>query len=281
MNPKYPIYIISKGRWESRLTSKSLDKINVPYHIVVEPQEYDNYASVMDPKKIYTLPFSNLGQGSIPARNWVWEHSIESGAKRHWILDDNIRNFFYWTNNTQHKVNCGNTFKAIEDWSDRYTNVAKSGMNYFMFAPRKVKKKPMTLNTRVYSCILLSNEIDFRWRGRYNEDTDLSLRILKAGYCTALFNAFLCGKETTMLMKGGNTEELYKQDKAFDGRHAMAMSLKQQHPDVVQVKQRWNRWQHVVDYTSFRKNKLIKKQDIIIPNKINNYGMKLKNINSV
>ena len=60
MNPKYPVYVISKGRWESRLTSKSLERMKVPYHIVVEPQEYDNYASVIDKDKILVLPFSNL-----------------------------------------------------------------------------------------------------------------------------------------------------------------------------------------------------------------------------
>jgi hypothetical protein len=41
MNPRYPVYIISKGRWDSRLTSKALETINVPYRIVIEPQEYD------------------------------------------------------------------------------------------------------------------------------------------------------------------------------------------------------------------------------------------------
>jgi len=96
MNPRYPVYIISKGRWESRLTSKALERMTVPYHIVIEPQEYEQYAAVIDPAKILVLPFSNLGQGSIPARNWVWEHSIEAGAKRHWILDDNIRAFRRW-----------------------------------------------------------------------------------------------------------------------------------------------------------------------------------------
>ena len=78
MNPKYPIYIVSKGRANSRLTSKSLELMNVPYRIVVEPQEYDDYAAVINPNKILVLPFSNLEQGSIPARNWVWEHSIKS-----------------------------------------------------------------------------------------------------------------------------------------------------------------------------------------------------------
>ena len=57
------------------LTVKSLDYIGVDYKIVIEPQEFDQYAQVIDPAKILTLPFSNLGQGSIPARNWVWEHA--------------------------------------------------------------------------------------------------------------------------------------------------------------------------------------------------------------
>jgi len=39
MNPKYPVYIVSKGRWKTRLTSKALDRINVPYYIVVEAHE--------------------------------------------------------------------------------------------------------------------------------------------------------------------------------------------------------------------------------------------------
>lgn len=33
---------------------------------------------------------------------------------------------------------------------------------------------------RAFPCILIQNDIPFRWRGRYNEDTDLSLRALKA-----------------------------------------------------------------------------------------------------
>ena len=33
---RYPIYIVSKGRWESRYTSKALEKMRVPYYIVVD-----------------------------------------------------------------------------------------------------------------------------------------------------------------------------------------------------------------------------------------------------
>jgi len=311
--PRYPVYIISKGRWESRLTSKALEWIKVPYHIVVEPQEFDNYAAVIDPKKILTLPFSNLGLGGIPARNWVYEHAIASGAERHWILDDNISGFCRFHDNLKVEVDSAATFCAVEDWVDRYENVAMAAFNYDYFAPRKqgAKIKPITLNTRCYSGILLSNKVPHRWRGRYNEDTDLSLRLLKDGHCTALFNAFLMYKKPTLTMKGGNTDELYAGAEAAqkeweshaascaackrctdgygsevqpcaegrvilekDGRWRMAEHLREQHPDVTSVERKWGRWQHLVDYRQFRNNELVLRPDFD-PSAVKDYGMTL------
>ena len=290
VNPKYPIYIISKGRWETRLTSKALEEMGVPYHIVIEPQEFDEYSKVIDEDKIYLLPFSDLGQGSIPVRNWVWDHSISTGATHHWILDDNIKNFHRYYRNKRVRVIDGTIFKAAEDFVNRYENIALSGFQYTMFATtgslynftggtNKSFLKPFLLNTRIYSCILIKNDIPYRWRGRYNEDTDLSIRVLRDGWCTVLFYAFLCGKSATMTMKGGNTDELYKQDDKFDGRYEMAKSLKDQHPDIVDITKKWGRWQHTVNYKPFAKNKLIKKPGIAIPKGINNYGMKLVEYN--
>lgn len=265
MDTKYPIYIISKGRWESRLTSKALEKMGQPYHIVIEPQEYEEYSKVIDPKKILVLPFSNLGQGSIPARNWVWEHSISIGAEKHWILDDNIRQFHTLKNNRRALINSNTGFRAIEEFVDRYENIALAGMQYTMFAIDKQRHPPFILNTRIYSCILIQNNIPYRWRGRYNEDTDLSLRALKDGWCTVLFYAFLCAKSATMTLKGGNTESLYKLGGQKDGRLLMAQSLRDQHPDVTTIKRRWGRWQHVVDYSKFKANKFILKKGVVIP----------------
>lgn len=272
VNPRHPVYVISKGRWESRLTVKALEAMGVPYHVVVEPQEQGNYAAVIDPRKILVLPFSNLGQGSIPARNWVWEHAVESGAQRHWILDDNINGFYRLANNLKTPAGTGAVFRAAEDFVDRYENVAMAGFNYFMFASRKTKPPPYYLNTRIYSCILLKNDLPFRWRGRYNEDTDLSLRALKAGYCTALFNAFPIKKVQTMTMRGGNTEELYQ----ADGRLQMARSLEEQHPDVARTGTRWGRPQHQVNYGRFRRNRLKPKTGINAAEGPDEYGMRLQ-----
>lgn len=272
MNPRYPVYIISKGRWESRLTAKSLEKMNVPYRIVVEPQEFLQYAEVIDISKILTLPFSNLGQGSIPARNWVWEHALASGSKRHWILDDNIDGFYRLNHNLKTPCVTGAIFRAAEEFIDRYENVALSGFHYFMFAKRKDKLPPFYLNRRIYSCILIKNDIPYRWRGRYNEDTDLSLRVLKDGWCTVLFLAFLACKATTMTVKGGNTDDLYKDD----GRLRMAQSLVEQHPDVATISYKFGHWQHHVDYRPFRFNRLILRRDAIIKDGIDNFGMRLQ-----
>lgn len=277
MNPEYPIYVISKGRWQRRQTSKTLEYMGCPYRIVVEPSEYERYAEVIDPAKILCLPsdFSLMGHGSIPVRNWVWEHAISEDHKWHWILDDNIESVERFNHNMKVKCKTPTPFFVIEQFVNRYENIAQAGMNYALFCPDKEARPPLRFNTRIYSCILIRNDLSYRWRGRYNEDTDLSLRMLKDGWVTVLFNAFLIGKRATLTQRGGNTDTIYN---TGDQRRAFAESLKSQHPDVTKVVWKFNRWHHQVDYTPFKKNRLIRRQSIEIPQGINEYGMVLKNL---
>lgn len=240
--PKYPIYVISKGRWESGLTAKFLLKDEVPFKLVVEPQEFDNYAKEFGAKNILTLPFSNLGQGGIPARNWCWEHAKAAGFERHWILDDNIRQVRRLYKGKRIPCESGPAFAAAEDFTDRYENVAISGMNYVMFAIQPWRLPPFYQNVHVYSCLLILNSLPIRWRGRYNEDTDLCLQVLSAGWCTILTNIFLVEKMATMTMKGGNSDQLY----SGDGRLRMARSLERVWPGVVTTKRRFKRPQHSI-----------------------------------
>jgi len=48
MNTNYPLYIVSKDRWASRLASRALESMRVPYHNVINPDEYEQYLSVID-----------------------------------------------------------------------------------------------------------------------------------------------------------------------------------------------------------------------------------------
>jgi len=284
MNPKHPVYIVSKGRWETRLTSKALERMKVPYHIVVEEQEYDNYAKVIDPSKILILPdhylenyntCDNLGRtksvGPGAARNFAWDHSVINGATKHWVMDDNLDAFHRLNRNMKVVVESGTIFKAVEDFVDRYSNVPISGLNYYSFCKTTDKVPPIVLNTRIYSCLLIDNTCKYMWRGRYNEDTDLSLRVLKDGDCTIQFNAFLAGKVTTQRMSGGNTKEFYEHEGTMN-KSQMLVNL---HPDCSKVVWRFNRWHHHVDYSRFKDNVLRKKDGLNIPNVVNNYGMKL------
>jgi hypothetical protein len=287
MNPKYPIYIVSKGRWETRLTSKALDRINVPYHIVVEAHERDHYAAVVGPDKVLVLPEGYLhsydtcdevgdarGKGPGAARNFCWDHAVSLGHARHWVMDDNIASFNRLNRNLMVKVTSGTIFRAAEDFADRYENVAIAGFNYDFFAKAKEPLPAFVMNTRIYSCLLIWNGLPMRWRGRYNEDTDLSLRVLKAGLCTVQFNAFLQEKATTQTMKGGNTDEFY----AKEGTLPKSQMIERLHPDVAEVVWRFNRWHHHVDYTPFKRNPLVRRADAVVLEGVDIYGMALKDI---
>lgn len=303
MNPEHPVYIISKGRHESMFTSRSLARMKVPHYIAIEPQDEEKYEKALDIfgiRKYVTLliaPFSNHGDGPGRARNWCWDHSISIGADSHWVLDDNINDFYRYNNNIRIRVESGVFFKVMEDFVDRYDNVYIAGPQYRFFIAPDQKYPPYVANTRIYSCLLIRNDCKHRWRGRYNEDTDICLRVLKDGDCTIQFNAFLQGKAATQTVKGGNSEEFYHKEVGLDadgiairkedlkvdsseryntdGTLAKSQILVDMHPDVARLVWRYGRWHHWVDYSPFKKNALKRKEGLNIPNGVNNYGMKL------
>jgi hypothetical protein len=280
-----PIYIPSKGRSDSCLTMRALEAMGVSYLVIVEEQQYDDYAETLGKHRLLVLDiayqreydtFDNLGlsksTGPGPARNFAWDHAIASGHSWHWVMDDNIRRFFRLNKNLKVPVNTSAIFTAMEEFVDRYTNVAMAGPNYFMFASRKSRMPPFKANTRIYSCNLIRNDVPFRWRGRYNEDTDLSLRMLKAGWCTIQFNAFLQEKTTTQTLGGGNTAEFY----AKEGTAPKSEMLVRMHPDVARIAYRFGRIHHYVNYKPFAKNRLRRRSGVATLGGVNNYGMVLK-----
>ena len=283
MNPSFPIFIPSKGRADSRLTVKALEMMGVPFRVVIEEQQWDQYAAVIDKNKLLVLDkkyqekyntCDSLGMtksvGPGAARNFIWDYSINEGYTWHWVMDDNIRKFYRLHKNRKIPVLDSAIFRAMEDFVGRYENVAMAGPNYFMFCPRKQKTQPLVFNTRIYSCNLIRNDLPYRWRGRYNEDTDLSLRMLKDGWCTVQFNVYLQEKIKTQMIKGGNTAEFYSKE----GTLPKSLMLERMHPDVAKVKYKFKRWHHYVDYRPFKQNKLKLRPGFEIPEKYD-YGMKI------
>lgn len=257
------------------MTAQFLIEDKVPFHLVVEPQEETEYSSRFGKERVLVLPFSNLGLGGIPARNWCWEHAKAAGHERHWILDDNIRRVRRWFKGKRIPCSAGVALKVVEDFVDRYENIAIAGLNYSMFAIPTGKKgrPPFSLNCHVYSCLLILNSLSHRWRGRYNEDTDLCLQVLSDNWCTVLVNAFLIEKMATMTMKGGNSDQLYK----ADGRLKMARSLERMWPGVATTYKRFDRAQHCIKDGWKRFDTPLKRKPGLNLEELppNEYGMKI------
>lgn len=298
--PRFPIYIPSKTRHEYMMTSRALTRMGIAHFIVIEPPQIEDYEKAVREMKLLAtiLPLDmtykekyelcdDLGltrsTGPGPARNFIWEHSIEAGFKWHWVMDDNIQRFYRLNRNKINDVLSGAFFRCQEDFVLRYENISMAGPNYEMFVLRKAKYPPFVVNTRIYSCNLIRNDVPFRWRGRYNEDTILSLDMLKAGWCTVQFNAFLQKKIWTQTIKGGNTGEFYhkegevKPGEKYADKGTLAKSQMQVavHPDVSRLTWRFGRWHHYVNYAPFKKRKLIRKEGLEIPAGNDEYGMKL------
>lgn len=286
LQPQFPLYIPSKGRSEYMMTSKALTFMGVRHTVVVEPSQMDDYRKAvkhmqlncdvleldMSYKEKYEL-CDDLGlsksTGPGPARNFIWEHSMALGYKWHWVMDDNITVFYRLNRNLKVPAQTPAFWRAMEDFILRYKNIGMAGPNYAMFVPRKTKVKPFAMNTRIYSCNFIRNDLPFRWRGRYNEDTILSLDMLKAGWCTVQFYAFLQNKLNTQVVKGGNSDEFYLKEGTL-AKSRMQVAV---HPDVSELVWKFNRWHHHVDYSKFRTMKLIRRDDIEIPSGVNEYGM--------
>jgi len=288
-DPKYPIYIISYGRAKNQVTRKFIHNMDIDYHMVVETDQIEDYVNEGCPrenilefspkdKKKWTEGKKNRFDckntkdgGSIPVRNFIWQHSVKNGASKHWCIDDNIDGFYIFNKNERLECKTGQVFRCIEDYADRYENLLMCGMNYLSFMPEISKNRQLIQrNTRIYSVILLDNKIPelfkdkqnpqgYMWRGSYNEDTDLSLRLLKKGLPTCLFNMFLANKMTTKSCKGGNTDSIYK----GDGLQKKLDSLIAQHPDVTKQTSKYKKDNHhQVDYTGFVNNELIYKAGV-------------------
>ena len=210
MEIKYPIYIVSKGRSYNPMTAKIFEKSNIDYLIAVEPQEEIEYVKALGKHRVLVLPFSNLGLGSYPARNYCWEHAKQNGFKYYWCFDDNSHGFWKWINAKRCKIN--NVKDAIK-YVENYTiinNIDISGFEEPNFSV-KPPKKPFKLNCHVYSAMLIKTSVPYRWRLKYNEDVDLCLQVLHNGGKTASCVYYLFNKvETSSKMKGGNQTELYK-----------------------------------------------------------------------
>lgn len=257
-NLKYPIYIISKGRYKNPITAKCFMRENIDFLIAVEPEEYNFYKKTIPTKNILQLPFSNLGLGSFPARNYCWEHSMKSNYKKHFLFDDNIYRYYKLENGKRSKCSCLEAFIVLQIFTDQYKNVGISGFNYEYFVTSETNK-PFTINTHIYSAMLINNQIPYRWRLKYNEDVDLCLQVLHNKLCTISLNVYLAKKVSTVnKLKGGNQDDLYQNNNP-DKKRLKTKTLEAVWPQYVKSGIRFDRPHHYVNWNKHFRHPLIRK----------------------
>lgn len=258
--PTYPVYVISKGRARhGPPTSVVLSRYGVAHYLVIEPQEQEAYEAAINrlsqtegiasTATLRLLPSANYGGGcSIPARNWCWDDALSGGHERHWLLDDNILRFGYGVGRSRkYNVNPLIHFTAGEQIPRIYDRVAMIGFSESHFAV--VGRVYIRINVHVYSFMLLDCSVPFRWRGRYNEDTDLCLQVITGGWYTVQFSRLHFNKPRPGEMSGGNTDVLYQ----GDGRMHMSRELEARWPGIVHTIKRFGRTQHMINWRALYK----------------------------
>jgi len=203
------------------------------------------------------------------AHNFAWAHSLSEGFSHHWIMDDNIRYFLIRHN--ARRIRLGNA-KALhwhEEFIQKWRNLAglSLAMSPFMLG------KPIGLNTRLYCATLYRNDLHeygIKWRRGLNDDTIVSIDILKTGYwCTAesrLVGIQKIGTSRKGRMSGGMTD--FYADGGFIKKSAELVRL---HPDCTKTVIRFNRIHHVVDFSGFKQQ--------LVPVDAN-YVPKVKSVNA-
>ena len=167
----------------------------------------------------------------------------------------------------------------MEDFVNRYDNIYIAGPQYRFFIAPDQSYPAFVANTRIYSALLIRNDCKHRWRGRYNEDTDICLRVMKDGDVCLQFNAFLQGKCATQTVAGGNTAEFYHAENTENEefKESGYNTEVDMHPDVARLVWRYGRWHHWVDYGPFKGNKMNMRNDfhLDLEDDVNEYDMVL------
>ena len=229
------------------------------FRMIVEADEFDIYSKEFGAERILELPQewkdrydhcdefgTSLSSGSGPARNYAWHIAREEGAKWHWTIDDNlIFGLMRYSQTGFVRARDGQKFFGeMESMITSYNNVFMGGPHCEGFIIHGYQgRRLFNKNSRIYSFNLIRTGSPFQWRGRYNEDTILTLDMLHNGCATLLLNSHLMKKPVTRTQKGGNTDKLYKH-----GTGPKSRVLFNEYPQYVKLLKRWGRMHHHIDY---------------------------------
>jgi len=256
----FPVYIPTRGRPQKQLTAAALLRIGISPYLVVEAAEEAAYKEHNPDCKVIVWPQSYLDDyektpeldphpTTGAAHNYAWDHSRANGYTHHWIMDDNIRDFLVTYKGRRANVRDAKALKWNEDFIRKFKNLAGIALAMAPF----MRGSTLALNTRLYCAVLYRNDLNeygIKWRRGLNDDTIVSLDILKTGYWCTMENRAVgiqkIGTSRKGRMSGGMTD-FYAQG-GFIKKSAELVRI---HPDCATTVVKFNRVHHVVDFSKF------------------------------
>jgi hypothetical protein len=224
--PKNPLYIVSYGRFKNYFyTVKNLEEMELKYWLCIQKKQEQDYLDMLRDNNFKycsgLLLSENTTEGSTKQRNYCIKHAINKGYKKCWILDDNIRGWYYFNENFKHKITNGFAFKVLEDFMNNIKEPVAIMSHCYTFDIRgNDLTTPFIVNSKNYSSLLLDlellNKYNIKFRLKYNEDVDLTLQALTHKLYTIGINFITADKAPTKSCKGGNTDTVYKGDKFLE-----------------------------------------------------------------
>lgn len=185
MNTQHTIYIPSKARANSCTTPHLLMKDGITnWLIVIEPQDFRDYAKEFHPGHIVVLDKND--QGLWYSRQFCKDRSISYGDEYHWQLDDDIRSFISRSPGmaSSRPLPC-EALREIEEVVEKYSNIGQAGMNQNSWPPGD---NPIKVNRLPVQAFLVNNSVKAKFRTPILNDFDFTLQVLKEGWCTLLFD---------------------------------------------------------------------------------------------
>lgn len=165
-------------------TTWLLEQSKLPFYIVVEPQDFEEYF-VRYAGKVLVLPLDN--QGLAYSRQWIKEHAVATGERYHWQLDDDIRSFMRRSPiSATQTITAREALEEIEHEVQWYRRIGQAGTNQNSWPPSEIA---VHVNKLAVQCVLNNNTTMARYRPRMPiEDMDYTLQVLSEGFCTMMFD---------------------------------------------------------------------------------------------
>lgn len=205
---KYPIYILSSGRAKTATTMGLLQQEDIPYTLVIDPQDKSSYKKEFPDARFIIL--KKDFQGNAYARKAILKDAESLGVKFSWQLDDDLVAFLRRIDKKNIRCSPRKVMKPIEKYVDSYKNIGIAGPAYSLWAFGYTD--PISMNRQSASCMLIRSDTGCQFDTSLSGcvDTDFHMQILSKKLCTVRFNQLLLTTMKTGTLRGGCTDSDYK-----------------------------------------------------------------------